>query len=104
MACKCIVCGNEDQAQVDSVLMCTFCIQASEVARETQKNWDKLTGLLKEARQFMQNVFDADGGCDHSVGICECGDRMLAEKMDVALGVKKPPPQQYPDPGTGEGG
>lgn len=32
--------------------------------------------VLKKAKDFYERYFEVSGGCDHSVGICECADRM----------------------------
>jgi hypothetical protein len=30
---------------------------------------------LEKAKDFYERVFEVSGGCDHSVGVCECADR-----------------------------
>lgn len=37
--------------------------------------------VLKAAKDFYERVFEVSGGCDHSVGICECADRRDYERL-----------------------
>ncbi len=37
--------------------------------------------VLKKAKDFYERCFEVSGGCDHSVGICECADRMDYERL-----------------------
>lgn len=30
-------------------------------------------GYLEKVKEELQNTLEAEGGCDHSVGICTCG-------------------------------
>lgn len=41
---------------------------------------------LKKAKAFYESCFEVSGGCDHSVGICECKDREDYVKLCELLG------------------
>lgn len=47
------------------------------------------TGRLLQAaciaKAFYEQMFELTGGCDHSVGICECGDRRDYEQLVAVL-------------------
>src|SRR6185295_533236 len=41
--------------------------------------------LLIEAAKVIREDLDAAGGCDHAVGICQCGTENLFERIQVFL-------------------
>lgn len=43
--------------------------------------YDKLLNACKESKTFYENCFEVTGGCDHSVGVCECHDREQYRKL-----------------------
>lgn len=56
------------------------------IIRET-----KLVALLialKKAKDFYERDFECSGGCDHSVGICECADRKDYEDLCTLLNME----------------
>ena len=46
---------------------------------------ERTLGLLKECLEYVKNNIDELGGCDHSVGICMCGDISLADRLAEAI-------------------
>ena len=45
----------------------------------------KLLASLLKAKEFYERCFEVTGGCDHSVGICECQDRAEYEELCAAI-------------------
>lgn len=52
-------------------------------AIETQR--DELLAALKEATELLVEYVAEVGGCDHSVGICYCGDHSTLAKAHAAI-------------------
>jgi len=44
---------------------------------------------LGKLRDLYKEYLDEDGGCDHEVNICACGDYAYLEEADVALGLAR---------------
>ena len=48
-------------------------------------------------RAVLENIMDGEPGCDHSVGICMCGERAVVEELQLWLDGKETCPECHGD-------